>query len=135
MIGENAMSIIDTIKELDDLEYLSSVSEADITKAEKELELSFADEYKKYVSTFGVISANGIELTGVIASPRLNVVDVTKRERESNGKIPLDMYVVESTGSEGLVILQDQKGNIYSAFPGHKPEKKFNSLSEYLKSL
>ena len=59
-----------------------------IIEAEKELGVSFADDYTKYVEKYGVISARGIELTGVTAHERLSVVSVTKKERNMNSNIP-----------------------------------------------
>lgn len=129
------MNITETIKGLTDLACLSPASEEDISAAEAELGLSFADDYKEYVKMFGAISASGVELTGVVPFPRLSVVEVTKRERESNEKIPSDMYVIENTGMEGLVILQTCDGTVYSAVPHNEPKRLFASLSDYLKSI
>ncbi len=126
-------SIIDLIKNLKNVVYLGKVNYEEIENAEKTLNLKFSDEYKLYVSEFGVISAVGIELTGIISSPRLSVIEVTKREKECNENIPDNMYVIENTTLEGLIILQDQFGAIYSIMPNSSPKKIFNSLYEYLK--
>ena len=125
-------SIIDLIKSLKDMHHLDKANDEEIEAAEKALNLKFSDEYKKYVSEFGVISAVGIELTGVTSSPRLSVVEVTKREKEVNEGIPNNMYVIEDTGIEGLIILQDQFGMVYSIAHNGEPKKIFNSLYEYL---
>ena len=68
-----------------------------IIEAEKELGVSFADDYTKYVEKYGVISARGIELTGVTTHERLSVVSVTKKERNMNSNIPENMYVTMLT--------------------------------------
>jgi hypothetical protein len=126
-------SIIKVIESLQNLRSLPPLSEQDIDNAEKTLGLHFADEYRSYTRKFGAISANGIELTGVVSAPRLNVVNVTISERNLNKYIPNDMYVIENTGIEGILMLQNNEGEIFSIAPNSKPEKKFNSLADYLK--
>lgn len=126
-------SIIEVIENLQGLRSLPPMSEKDIENAEKTLGLRFADEYRNYTKKFGAISANGIEITGVVSAPRLNVVNVTTSEKHLNDNIPDDMYVIENTGIEGVLMLQNDKGEIFSIAPNSKPEKKFNSLAKYLK--
>lgn len=128
-------SIINVIEKLQNLRWLVPLSEKDINDAEKVLCLRFADEYRIYTKKFGAISANGIELTGVVSTPRLNVVDVTTSEKNLNQNIPDDMYVIENTGIEGILMLQNARGEIFSIFPASKPVKKFNSLAEYLQNI
>ena len=121
-------SIISIIEKLQGLRCLVPLSEKDINNAEKVLSLRFADEYRMYTKKFGAISANGIELTGVVSAPRLNVVDVTTLEKSLNPNIPDDMYVI-------ILMLQNAKGDIFSISPTSKPVKKFYSLTEYLRSI
>ena len=128
-------SIISVIEKLQGLRCLVPLSEKDINNAEKVLSLRFADEYRMYTKKFGAISANGIELTGVVSAPRLNVVDVTTLEKSLNPNIPDDMYVIENTGIDGILMLQNAKGDIFSISPTSKPVKKFYSLTEYLRSI
>ena len=126
------MNIVNVINNLEDMDHLLPACNEDVATAEKELGLTFAREYKEYVMEFGVVSANGKELTGITAFPRLNVVEVTKKEREYNENIPSNMYVVESTGLEGIVILQDESGAVYSSAPNQEPRKIYDSLADYL---
>ena len=123
--------IVDIIGNLSDLNHLSPASEAEIKKAEEDLGLTFADDYKAYTRSFGAISADGIELTGVTTSKRLDVVAVTKAERELSG-ISSEMYVIENVAIEGIIILQDHTGAIYQSAPNHVPKKIYASLSEYI---
>jgi len=125
--------IIDLMKSLKRFVCKGKVSQEEIENAEKLLNLKFANEYKSYVSEFGTASAVGIELTGITPSPRLSVVEVTKRERELNENFPANMYVVEDPVLEGLMILQDESGAIYSILPHGTPKKIFNSLYDYIK--
>jgi hypothetical protein len=61
-------NIIQTIQELPKLLPLKPASATEISEAEKQLGLRFADEYKEYLSAIGAILAYGIELTGIAKS-------------------------------------------------------------------
>ena len=104
----------------------------EIIKAEKELGVNFADDYIQYVNKYGVISARGIELTGVTTHERLSVVSVTKKERSTNPNIPANMYVIENIAVDGIVALQDETGKVYTITPNSKPKLIYNSLSQYV---
>lgn len=125
-------NIIEVMRSLPQMESCAPVSEAEIKKAEKELGLSFSDEYKVYVKTFGEVSANGIELTGIIDVAYLNVATSTKEKWQFNPMVPHDLYVVEDTCIDGIIIWQNQKGEIYKSSPNEKPSKIATSLAEYL---
>ena len=127
--------IIKVIEKLQGLRCLTPLIEKDINDAEQVLGLKFADDYRTYTKKFGAISAEGLELTGVVAAPRLNVVEVTISEKSLNQNIPDDMYVIENTGIDGILILQNARGEIFSISPSSKPIKKFASLTEYLQSI
>lgn len=128
------MTIIEIIESLSNMCHLEPASEIDINNAQKQLNIKFADEYYLYVSKFGVISAKGIELTGITSHKRLNVVDVTLSERELNHNFPDNMYVIENLAIDGIIILQDSFGSIYEFAPYSQPKKIYNSLSEYIKT-
>ncbi|MDR0957652.1 MAG: SMI1/KNR4 family protein, partial [Clostridiales bacterium] len=112
-------NLIDTIKALPGLMQFKPPSADEIAEAEKKLGLSFANEYKEYLSEFGEVDADDIELTGII--PELNnwsVVDLTLRERElalecGYDDITNNIYAVEDTGMDGIVVWQDSDGYIY----------------------
>ena len=57
----------------------------------------FAKDYFQYVTQIGVASFDGHELTGICQSNRLDVVSVTRRERQKNPDIDEEWYVVEQT--------------------------------------
>jgi hypothetical protein len=124
--------IIKTIKKLPKLLTLKGATATEISDAETQLCISFADEYKKYLAEFGAIMADGLELIGIANSAHRNVVLVTKRERELNPQVPQEMYVVENIGIDGIVIWQDSNGMIYQSLTGKKPIKIFDNLNEYL---
>jgi hypothetical protein len=99
---------------------------------EQRLGLTFAEEYRTYLEKYGVISARHLELTGIIGSKRLNVADVTLAERQRN-QLPQDMYVIEDTGIEGILILQNSAGEIFE-WQNKQIKKLFDDLSYYLLS-
>lgn len=103
----------------------------DINKAEMMLGLTFAEEYIDYVREYGFITFRGHELTGVCEAKRLSVVDVTEEEREYNPLIPHDLYVIEQTHIDSIVIWQNCSGKIYESM-GQEPKVIANSLKEYL---
>ena len=111
---------------------LSAATEEQIIQAERELDLKFSEEYREYLSTFGVVSIFGHEFTGICKSPRLNVVDVTISERQRNPLVPLEYYVVEQANIDRIVIWQSQTGEIYQSAKNTAPVKLFQSLCEYL---
>lgn len=124
--------IIQTINNLENMRFIKPASIEQIIEAEKELGLNFAEDYARYVKKYGTISAKGIELTGVTTCERLNVIYVTKRERNINPNIPANMYVIENTEIDGLIALQDETGKVYTITPNETPKLNCNSLSEYI---
>lgn len=105
---------------------------SEVSQAEQALHLAFSPEYREYLSAYGVASADGHEFTGICASPRLNVVNVTREERETNPGVPDDWYVVEQAHIDGIVIWQSEKGEVYQTQPGAEPFRLCASLAEYI---
>ena len=103
-----------------------------IVQAEKQLGLSFAQEYREYLSSYGIAAYDGHELTGITKSDRLNVVTVTKEAKARYVSIPADYYVIEQVGVEELVIWQSGTGEIYGCAPNYKLEKICDSLGAYI---
>lgn len=124
--------IITLINSLPDMLPLTPASGTQITDAELQLRVSFADEYKDYLSAFGAIIADGIELTGIAKSEYRNVVELTKKEWELNPRVPHTMYVVENTCIDGIIIWQDTNGTVYQTSPNTDPKKIAQSLEEYI---
>ena len=125
-------TIIDALKSKIDLLTGEGVSESIISNAERALNLSFSNEYKEYLKTYGIAVFDGHELTGITKSPRVNVVDVTKAQREKDPKIPADLYVIEETDVEEIVIWQSGDGEIFYSGPNQDLTKLCNSFAEYV---
>lgn len=111
---------------------LNGASDSAVSKAEEDLGITFAKEYRDYVIELGVASANGHEFTGICKSIRLNVVNVTLTERGKRPTVPNEWYVVEQANIDDIVIWQDADGSIYQTAPNSKGRKIANSLSEYV---
>ena len=112
---------------------MKPVESDEIDKAEESLGVHFANEYRELISACGAASIDGHEITGICSSKRLNVVQVTTRARIENPAIPCNMYVIEEMHIDGILIWQNESGNIYISKPGADVEKGASSLLEYLK--
>lgn len=124
--------IIDVINSLPELFPLKAATSMQITDAELQLRVSFSDEYKEYLSTFGAIMADGLELSGIAKSEHRSVVSLTKKEWELNPKVPHTMYVVENTCIDGIIIWQDASGKIYRSTPSTEPKQIAASMTDYI---
>lgn len=124
--------IVDLINSLPEMLSLKPATKVQITDAELQLRVRFADEYREYLEAFGAIMANGIELTGIAKSEYRNVVSLTKKERELNYKVPNTMYVLENICVDGIIIWQDTAGIVYQTYPGTEPVKIASSLYKYI---
>ena len=129
-------NIVKKLKAQPNFHALSAANIEQIEQAEKALELKFADEYREYLISFGVVSFYGHEFTGICKYPRLNVVDVTICERINNPTIPTDWYVVEQANIDGIVIWQSgSTGEIYQTIPNAPAVKLCGSMCEYLDKI
>lgn len=124
--------ILKAIRGLENLKSLNPANLKDIDTAEQALGVYFADDYKEYVQEHGAILAKGIELTGVVKNPRFNVVTVTKRARQRNRHIPLGGYVIEDIGIDGIFIIQNAIGAIYSINGNGELKYVCESLGDYI---
>ncbi len=112
----------------------SGSSNETIVDAENRLNLRFSQEYREYLQTFGVAMFGGHEFTGISKSSRTNVVDVTLLERTKNALIPNSLYVIEETNIDGIVIMQNESGEIFFVQPHRPPTKEFDSLVDFIKA-
>ena len=126
-------SLIEYIHSLPGLQWTGGVTEDEIRDAESILNLSFAEDFKVYLSEFGQISANGIELTGLSDRKFTSVVNLTQNERELLS-IPTNHYVIEDIGVDGLIYTQDNTGSVYLILPNRPITKVSANLVQYIKS-
>ena len=81
---------------------------------------------------YGIAAYSGHELTGLTKSARVNVVAVTKEQRERQKEIPEELYVVEETDVEEIVIWQSESGEVFASSVNSPIEKICDSLYEYI---
>ena len=123
------------IKKMEQLEYFCSLkgtTEEKIVSAENALGVTFSEEYRSYLKQYALASMNGHELTGIVDSKRLNVVDVTFKNRKINPDISQDLYVVEELHIDDVVVWQNECGQIYQTIGASKPVKIYDSFMEYI---
>ena len=106
----------------------------EIINAEKQLGLSFAADYREFLSVVGACMVNGHEIVGICPFADMQVVPVTLAERENNPTVPQNWYVLEQAHIDGITIWQDETGTIYQLAPNATPSKLADGLLEYLKS-
>ena len=114
--------LVDLIRESEDFCCLGGVDLSLVAESEKELGLIFAEDYKEYLTEFGVASGNGHELTGICKSERLSVISTTKRARMLFAELPEDLYVLEDLHFDHVFAVQDSSGDVY--YYGPTCEKK-----------
>ena len=125
-------SIVEMLHKCEGLLSLGKVESSDIEKAETELSVSFAPEYREYTSSFGAVSLGGKEYTGAVKPANLNVVGVTKSARSITPSAKANWYVVMDPHFDGVIIWQDGEGKIYQTAPGTVPKEVAKSLAEYM---
>ena len=124
--------IIETINSLPEITHISPATVEQIKDAEQQLNLRFSDEYKEYLSTFGAVLADGIEISGIAKSKHWNVISLTQQERELNNNVGRNMYVIENAAIDGIIIWQDENGLIYLTQYDSKPKQIATSLVDYI---
>ncbi|TKI71895.1 hypothetical protein FC756_03620 [Lysinibacillus mangiferihumi] len=95
------------------------VSVSEVEKAEKELSVSFPEEYKELLVEYGAVSVGTHEIAALGVEGYLNVVELTKEERVLSPENDLEEYIViQNIGSEGMLIVLDSEGNVYEYVNG-----------------
>lgn len=107
-------TIIGKINKIDKLYHAQGCSFKQLKEAQNELGVNFPDEYMDIVKEFGAISFYGTEWTGLNVNGYLNVVEATKNERNMNSSFPKDFFVLENQGIDGLIVVCNEKGQVFS---------------------
>lgn len=125
------MNLIEKIEKIENLYKMKGCSTEEIVNAEKELNLNFSKDYKEYLEKFGSISFYATEWTGLNIGGVFNVVIATKQERELSEKFPKDYFLIENIAVDNILIIGNEKGEIYS-YQNGKKEILCKNLLEYL---
>lgn len=115
------------------MEHSAPAGEAEIKEAEARLGLSFADEYKEYLSGFGAVCSDIIAVSGICEDEDYSVVELTEKLRRMHSEARPDFYAIEDVEIDGLVIWQDKTGTVYQSIPDHEPVRIFDSLADFLR--
>lgn len=124
-------SIIEKIGNIEKLYHSKGCTFKQIRDAQSELGLTFPEEYIDIIKKYGAISFYGTEWTGLNVDDYLNVVSSTKKEREINNSFPTDCFVLENQGIDGLIVISNEAGEIFS-FQYSRIKKIYDSISSYL---
>ena len=125
-------NLIEILKNNSEVIHGQGVSISKVKEAAKMLELTFSLDYIDYLEHFGILAYDGQELTGLIGDDRTNVVNITKELWKENPLIPHNLYVIEDTGIDTIVVWQNEKGQIFQSAVGLEPVKICDSLIEFL---
>lgn len=127
--------LIDILQRKDELIVGKPAEDGEVDKVEKMLGVKFSDEYRSILKTFGFVCVDGHEITGIANAKRINVYDVTMKERANNDCDLSGLYVVEQTHIDGVVIWQSASGEVYQTVAGTEPEKIYDSLLKYIEGI
>jgi len=125
------VSIVDKIKQIAGLGAIEGCSLKQLRDAQKELGITFPEEYVDYVRNFGCIDFGSTEWTGLNIEGRLNTVYATKNEQSVNESFPTGFFVLENLGIDAKLIIVNEVGKVY-LLQYEKKELICNSISEYL---
>lgn len=124
-------TIVDKIKEIPNLYHVEGCTTKQIQEAQNALGLEFPADFIDYLKEYGAISFYGTEWTGLNVEGYLNVVEVTKRERQLNPNFPSDCIVIENQGIDGVLTVMNEKGQVFT-LQYDKKDFLCDSLSAYL---
>ena len=125
-------TLIEKLKQNEDAIFGKGVSKRAVTAAEEQLKVTFSREFDEYLQRMGILAVDGHEITGLLGSERVNVVEVTRHQREMNSNVYPNLYVIEETNFDGIVIWQDEFGSVYKTKFNGQPKKICSSIEEYL---
>lgn len=127
-----------TIKEiLQEQGYQVSASYTErVERAEQQLAVQFAADYRDLLISFGQFSLGAYDFTGVLLDNELSVVSATQEEREWTHPDTQGMYVIAYLYVDGIVIWQDSQGAVYQTIPDKSlaPERLYSSFVDYVKA-
>lgn len=104
----------------------------EISNAEKQLGVTFSNEYRDYLRNYSVVGISGHEITGITANEESNVIRATVAGRESADRFDASWYVVEKANIDGILVWQDETGRVIQTAIGEDPILLAASLAEYV---
>ncbi|MCM1141853.1 MAG: SMI1/KNR4 family protein [Muribaculum sp.] len=123
------------IKSLEKAHCSGPVSQGLIIKSESNLGVKFSNEYVLFLQNFGNMMYRHVEILGLNTNHIDDCVSYTVEAREEDESIPSDMYVIANAGIDGVLILQNTEGDVFSHYPFSECIKKASSLENFIRSL
>jgi hypothetical protein len=108
------------------------VSTAAIKDAENQLGVTFADDFRAFLSHYGYALTNGHEILGLGESPDL--VEATITERSRGHDVERGWYVLEVADIDDIVVWQETSGTVYQTVPHGGRISIARNLADYLNS-
>lgn len=106
----------------------------EIKKAEETLNVKFSSDYIDLLIAYGSLCAKGEEFLGVDEN-NYDVVKATIEARNQYSDFPTGMYVVENMAIDGILLIQNTDGAIFTYQPETLVKKINDSLCDYLENL
>ena len=125
------MNIIDKIKTIEGLGHIQGCTDEQIKDAESKLELTFPQEYKDYVKTYGCIDFGSTELTGLNIDGYLNTVEATLVEKEYNEAFPEKHFILDDYHIDAKKVIVNEQGEVF-LLQYDSIKKICNNISKYL---
>lgn len=123
--------LLDLIATIPDLRHSEPCLISQVTAAQRELQLSFPEEYIEYVRRYGAIRFYGTEWTGLNISGYLNTVEATQQEKQVNPSFPSGHFVIEDLNIDSKLVVVNQEGQVF-LLQHDKLLKICDSLYDYL---
>lgn len=114
--------------------YTGGITVEQIKKAEETLNVKFSSDYIELLVAYGSLCAKGEEILGVDEN-NYDVVKATIEARSENSDFPIGMYVVENMVIDGILLIQNTEGAIFTYQPATPIKKVNDSLCDYLENL
>ena len=124
-------NVTNELKKVSDLVSTKGASNEQIVEAQNKLSIEFPTDFIEYWKEFRLVTFYGVEWQGLNGPDYLNVVTSTLEARKTYPDFPVNMFILEDLGFDGLLILIDTKGSVYEWQYGNC-KKIYPSIVEYL---
>ena len=126
------LEVVNRIKHKDNL---GNCSLEDIKAAEQALGLKFAGEYIELLTNFGTLTTDYLDISSTLKDPFYDVTHLTKDVRNRHKGLPNDLYVVYDVHIDGIVILQNASGKVFSIDETGSLMEAYDSLAAFISKI
>lgn len=122
------------IEELPEILSNGKVDDSLIKETQEKLGVDFSEEYSDVLKHFGFLMYNGNRYLGISRNGKYDLLSATNEARLQDPDFPQNMYVISNMGIDGILLLQDSCGHIYSYKKQCSLIKLSDSFIDYLNS-